>query len=258
MDNKIENPYNLPSEFIMEQTPYDIVPLPSEGKLYKNKKDTIKLGLLTAADENILTSPNIIQSGKMLDILLERKILDKDIKHTDLLSGDRNALLVFLRVSGYGEKYPLIFIDPKTDQEFEFEVDLSKLPIKNLGATPDEKMEFSFTLPFSKDNVKFKLLTAGDEMEAKKEAEGYQGPIKPVVTKRLEKQIMEINGNRDKGEIYRYIQTMKIGDSGELRKYINKIEPGISMFTEVEAPSGEKFRSSVSIGVNFFWPYLEL
>ena len=34
--------------------PHDVVPLPSDGIFYKNKKKSLKVGYLTASDENIL------------------------------------------------------------------------------------------------------------------------------------------------------------------------------------------------------------
>jgi hypothetical protein len=34
--------------------PHDVVPLPSGGVFYKNKKNAVKVGYLTANDENIL------------------------------------------------------------------------------------------------------------------------------------------------------------------------------------------------------------
>ena len=42
--------------------PHDVVQLPTGGVFYKNKKKTVKVGYLTANDENILLSG--LQQGK--------------------------------------------------------------------------------------------------------------------------------------------------------------------------------------------------
>ena len=87
--------------------PYDLIPLPSEGKLYPNKKKRVKLAYLTTADENILTSPNLVESGDFLEILINRKLLEPSLRYKDLLPGDRNAIMIWLRATVYGEMYPV-------------------------------------------------------------------------------------------------------------------------------------------------------
>ena len=98
----------------MMEPAHDVIALPSQGKFYKNKKSTVKVAYLTAADENILTSPNLLQNGKVIDVLLDRKVIDQEIKASQLLSGDKNAILFFLRSTGYGEMYTVEVTDPKT------------------------------------------------------------------------------------------------------------------------------------------------
>jgi hypothetical protein len=78
--------------------------LPSLGKTYRNKKPNVRLGYMTTADENILTSPNLLQSGEFFNVL---KILEPDLRYNDLLVGDRNAIMIWLRATGYGEMYPV-------------------------------------------------------------------------------------------------------------------------------------------------------
>ena len=103
----------------MMEPAHDVISLPSQGRFYKNKKSTVKVAYLTAADENILTSPNLLQNGKVIDVLLDRKVIDQDIKPGQMLSGDKNAILFFLRATGYGEMYPVELTDPKTGSKFE-------------------------------------------------------------------------------------------------------------------------------------------
>jgi hypothetical protein len=237
--------------------PYDIIPLPSEGLFYENKKSSVKVSYLTAADENILLSPNLLKSGKALDVLLERKILDKDIKPSDLLPGDRDAIYIFLRSTGYGNIYPVKLRDPKTGEEFDYEVDLSVLKYKPIQM-PDVSGEYTMKLPLSKNTIKFRLLTTKDvdsideEIEKKKKMMKFY--VDETSTKKLERMIMEIDGDRDKGRISQFILNMRIGDSSAIRKEYSKVEPGVDLSLEVEAPSGEFFRTSVPITISFFWP----
>ena len=123
------DPNYVPEEY---KVPYDIIELPSQGLLYPNKKSKVKVEFLTAYDENILTSPNIMASGKLIDVLIERKVKDLGFDHNLLLEGDRMAIIIFLRVSAFGEKYIQPVVDPKTNKLVEGEIDLSKLENKQL------------------------------------------------------------------------------------------------------------------------------
>tara|TARA_R110001592_G_scaffold19593_1_gene80149 strand:- start:2972 stop:3730 length:759 start_codon:yes stop_codon:yes gene_type:complete len=242
--------------------PFDMISLPSKGILYPGCDETIKVEYMTAEDENILTSPNLLQSGKVLDVLLDRKIKEKGISSKDLLLGDRNAIMVFLRSTSYGEMYPVKLTDPTTQKEFETEINLSELKIKNLGATPDENGNFSFDLIRTKKKIKFRLLTTRDEEDLikgeERRAKIYKGDVSNLLTSRLSKQIVEVEGTTDKSYIQQFVQYMPAGDSLELRKYMDDIEPGIDLRVDVEAPSGAGFRSLVPITVRFFWPNVEL
>ena len=253
----MSNENNKTNEFHFE-VPFDVLPLPSKGLLYPGNKDSIKVEYMTASDENILTSPNLIKSGKVLDILIERKVKESPVPVDQMLVGDRNAIMIWLRATGYGEMYPVKLTDPMTAEDFETEIDLNELKTKEIGAQPDENNEFSFEMPKSKAKIKFRMLTVGDEREilqkSEKRAKLTKSPITNLLTSRLEKQIVEINGNRDPNYISKYIQVIPAYDSLKFREYIDEIEPGIDMTVDVEAPSGEPFRSTIPIGINFFWP----
>ena len=129
------DPNYVPDEY-KEQ--YDVIELPSQGILYPNKKSTVKVSYLTTIDENILSSPNIINSGKLVDILLERKVKDLGFDTKDLLDGDRMAILVFLRATGLGDKYAQPVLDPNTSKVVSGEIDLPSLKQKKLTVQPGE------------------------------------------------------------------------------------------------------------------------
>lgn len=254
---------NQYSQNFIQEPPHDVIDIPSKGVYYANKKDKLKVAYLTAADENILTSPNLIQSGRVLEVLLSKKILDKDIKPEQLLSGDRNAVLFFLRSTGYGSEYEVPLIDPKDKKEFNYKFDLDGIQHKEIKLTPDEKGENTFTLPITKKVLKFRYLTQGEEDKVVKDDESRRkklgkDAISEVLTNRLAAQIMEIDGSRDRGQIQMFVNNMPVRDAMAVREYISDNEPGLDLNFEVDAPSGETFRTELPITPKFLWPYFEL
>ena len=255
-NNSNINPYILELSQPNYNSPFDVIPLPSEGKLNRLKKSSVKVSFMTTADENILTSPNLIKSGEFLSILLNRKILEPTLRYNDLHVGDRNAIMIWLRATGYGEMYPVTLLD-ENDVPFETEINLFDLKIKNLGAEPDEEGLFDFTFPLSKNEIKFKLLTCGDvdEIEIKVEAEKEIGnPVNNYSTYMLEKSIVELNGNRDKNLIREFSKTIRIRDAKSFSEYIEKIESGVDLNIEVRTPGGGSVNTFLPLNFGFFWP----
>jgi len=142
---------------------YDIIPLPSKGECYRHKKDKVKVGYLTASDENIITSPNLYESGDIMNILLKRKVLDKDVNVDELVSGDVDAIMVWLRGTAYGNEFPFETTIPGTTRTIKTSADLSKLNYKPFSLSGDENGHFKFVLPRTKAEIKFKFLTKKEE-----------------------------------------------------------------------------------------------
>lgn len=138
---------------------YDIVKLPSKGQCYKTKKDSIKVAYLTAYDENMILSPNLYKDGSFLDFLLHNKVLDDEISPDNLVQGDRDAIIIWLRATGYGTEYPIVVADEYSGKEFETSVDLSEIKYKPFKLKGDENGYFSFTMPETGDLIKFRYLT---------------------------------------------------------------------------------------------------
>ena len=234
--------------------PHDIVPLPSEGFFYKNKKKSVKVGYLTAADENILMAGGLDTTTT----LLRNKLYEPDMRIDDLLEGDVEAILVFLRNTGFGPEVNLTLTDPQTRKQFQATVVLDQLSIIK-GQKPSDDGTFTTTLPKSGANVKLKPITYGEINEIQKIVESYpQGRPAPRVTLRLTKEIVEVNGTSDKAEIVKFIESMPIMDSKFIRKFMNDNEPRLDMTREVTAPSGEKLTANVGFGVEFFRPFFGL
>lgn len=241
-------------------TAFDLLPLPSEGKLYKSKKANVKVAYLTAADENILTSPNLLESGEFLEILINRKLLETDLRYRDLHIGDRNAIMLWLRATAYGEMYPITLFD-EDDEPFETEVNLSDLKVKKLPIEPDTEGLFDFMLPVSKMQTKFKLLNVGDLediQELIEEDKKNNVPVNNLNTYTLERQIVEIDGIRDRQYIREFIQNMRVRDSKELKEYIAKIDCGVDLEIDVRTPRGGSIKTFLPLNVKFFWPDLSL
>lgn len=141
---------------------FDVIRLPSKGQCYEGNMSSIAVSYLTANDENMIVSPNLYRDGLILDYLLKAKIKNKNIDPDDLLEGDREAIILWLRATGYGTQYPITVTDNKTGIEFDTLLDLTQIKHKPFLLEGDEYGHFDFTLPHTKDEIKFRFLTHGD------------------------------------------------------------------------------------------------
>jgi hypothetical protein len=231
--------------------PHDVVPLPSQGVFYKNKKKSIKVGYLTANDENILMGGG----NDMTQTLLRSKIYEPDVRIEDLLEGDVESILIFLRNTAFGPEMELNLSDPITKKPFKGTVRLDELNVNN-GQLPSEDGTFVTLLPKSQATVKLKPMTYGEIMEVQKMVDSYpQGRVAPKITWKLNKQIIEINGVQDRTEISKFVDQMPIADSKYIRKFMDDNEPRLDLTRTVIAPSGEKLTVNVGFGVDFFRPF---
>jgi hypothetical protein len=231
--------------------PHDVVPLPSGGIFYKNKKSSIKVGYLTASDENILMGGG----NDITTNLLRTKIYEPDLRIEDLLEGDVEAVLIFLRNTAFGPEMDIKVKDPITNKEFKTTVSLEQLSIKN-GEKPNNDGTFTVTLPKSQTSVRLKVLTWGELNELTRIYESYpQNRVVPKVTLRLQKQIVEIDGVTDLGQIARFVEQMPILDSKFIKKFLDDNEPRLDLTRTITAPSGEKLTVNVGFGADFFRPF---
>ncbi len=235
---------------------YDVVELPSRGIYYPSGTKSVKVAYLTASDENILSSANLVASGKIISELLRRKVLTKDVDVDDLVLEDQQAILIFLRNTAFGTELKMRLKDPQTNEDFEHTVDLSELTYKEFDLKADGNGEYPYFMEKSKVNITFKFLLKKDEDELAEMEKSWNGlGTAPVVTKRLEKLIQTVEGNKDPMNIRNFIEKLPILDSQNFRKYYNKIKPGVDLRHEVNAPSGEKVRFTIDFGVEFFRPF---
>jgi hypothetical protein len=230
--------------------PHDVVKLPTEGKFYKSKKKSVKVGYLTAADENIIMASN---GDDLVISLLRSKIYEPDLRPEDMLNGDIEALLIFLRNTSFGPEYKISVLDPQTNKRFSTEVMLDALDFKKTSTLPNEDGTFDVTLPKSGVNVKLRPLTWRENQDINKMAEGYPvGRVAPKVTWRLQKQIVSVGGDSEPGTIKKFVEGLPIMDSKFIRNFINDNEPQLDLRKAVITPSGEKVDVDIAFGVEFF------
>lgn len=177
---------------------FDVIPLPSKGEGYRDKIAKMSVAYLTAYDENMIVSPNLYRDNLILDYILQEKLLSKEIDPMDLLEGDRDAIILFLRASGYGNEYPITATDNVTGKEFDAIVDLSKLKYKEFSLKGDSNGWFPFTLPQSGVEVKFRFPTHRDKLMLEKMQEAEENATrKDVISNYVETLDLYIENDKD-------------------------------------------------------------
>jgi hypothetical protein len=246
--------------------PVEQVPLPSNGVIYSpssplHGRETLQIKAMTAQEEDILLSRALIKEGTVATHLIKSCLIDKMIDVNDLLAGDRNSLLVAIRITGYGTAYTASATCPSCNRDDTHTFDLSNIGIKRLSVDPISQgmNEFSFDLPVSKKKVTFKLITVRDEDEISRTKERMSklfpdAKIDNVVTRQLENQILSIDGIYEKGPINAFIKSMPALDSRMLRTHMANIEPGLDMRVDLSCKfCGAESKVALPAGASFFW-----
>jgi len=239
--------------------PTEVVDLPSGGKLYPKdsplSSGKIELKYMTAKEEDILTSQNLIKKGVVVDKLLNSLIITKNITSDDLLIGDKNAVMVASRILAYGGDYVVEVTNPNTGETQQQTFDLTSCDFKELPEDVDySNNEFELELPVTKVKITFKLLSGRDEVNISKELESLKKIGQQAeVTTRLKHVITSVNGETDKSIISNFVNNMLSKESLFLRDEIQRINPDINLTQEVEF-GGESTELDIPMTVEFFWP----
>ena len=239
------------------QFPAEEVTLPSKGLLYPEdsplRSGIIEMKYMTAREEDILTNVNLIENGTVIDKLLESLIITP-INYNDLLVGDKDAIIVAARILGYGSDYTF------THMGEEIKIDLTTIKDKSLDESLiiDGKNDFSFTLPTSKKEVTFKLLTHGDEQKITRELKGLKKLNKNSsndLSTRMKYILTSIEGDRETKTIREFVDNEFLArDARELRNYIGKIQPSVDLSYDYEDQRGNITKIDIPVGIKFFWP----
>lgn len=239
-------------------TSYEIVSLPSKGLYYSHGISEVEVEYMTSRDEDLLTTPSLIESGTVLDLLLKRKIKTKGIDPEELLAGDRNAIILFLRTSSYGTDYTVQVNDPRNDNSFKEIVDLLKLDYKKITEKPNSNGYFTVKIPMRKKTVEFRLMNSKEDNDLFKKAESikeaYGEEFSQYSTMKLISSIISIDGKTDRSYIERFINAMPALDAYTIRKKILDVSPDVDMTYEFTAKDGYKFEATLSVGLDFFSP----
>ena len=251
--------YNFPTE---------AVELPSKGLCYPKDNPlstgVIDMKYMTAKEEDILTSANLIRKGTVLDELFKSLILSP-INYNDLIVGDKNAIMIASRILGYGSEYRFTATCPACLHKNEMVVNLSELGENSYDvdalAGLGENGYIEFELPASKRKVKVKILTQRDQTRIDKEVKGLAKLKKTATsTVTMKHVIVDLDGETDNAKIRKFVDTELLAmDSRAIRQFLKSITPDIEMKIEVpDGETGDTFRVPLSIGLDFFWPDVEL
>ena len=245
-----------------QKFPSEVIDLPSEGKLYPEghpcKDGKIEIKYMTAKEEDILTSQNLISKGVVIDRLLDSLILTEGVKIEDLLLGDKNAIMVAARILAYGPEYTCEVTNPKNGQKSQQTFNLADCPFKKLPKDVKEN-SFEVTLPISKTKIKFSLLSGKEEKLIEKDLEASKKVgvgVRPELTTRLRYLIKEVDGDNSQAVINAIAQNMLARDSKFLREELSKVSPDIELSQEIEL-GGESVKVNIPMTVGFFWPDAE-
>ena len=239
--------------------PSEVIDLPSEGKLYPKEhpcsNGKVELKYMTAKEEDILTSANLIKKGLAIDKLLDSLILTEGVKINNLLLGDKNAIMVAARILAYGPEYTCKVVHPMTGDIIEHTFNLADCPFQKLDDDVTEN-NFEFELPASKTKVTFKVLNGVEEKNIDKEIESSKkigSDVSPELTTRFRHSITSVNGDTDTSTINNFSNNILARDSLSLRRKMASVVPDIRLKQEVSL-GGDVVEVDIPLTTEFFWP----
>lgn len=244
--------------------PTEVISLPSKGWFYPPnhplaKDGKLELKMMTAKEEDILLSKNLMKKGVVLDKLLESLIVDKAIDAKQLLVCDRNAAFIAIRRLAYGDKYKALIECGRCEKENEVVIDLSKFDNKpfDFEKYPRGQNAFNFVLPKSGVKVTYKLLTQEDDNKIEAEVaelEKLYGDVSKEVTTRLKHTIIAVDG--DPKRVRHFVDNeLRAADSLAFRVHLRKEMPDVDITFDFACEKcGASRKEIMPIGQQFFWP----
>ena len=250
-------------------TPTDFVDLPSKGRFYGeghplHQCETVEIRHMTAKEEDILTSESFLKKGVAVDRLLQAVIVDKNIKLKELLIGDKNAIIMATRVTGFGPLYETKIRCPscaeQTDHSFNLdELDLSsgeELP-SNVTLLSNGNFEIDLKVGKSSFKVEVQLLTGADESAwtAKKAKQKKMKLPEAPITSQLKMIIVGVNDITDGSLVEQFIESLPVTASRAIRTVYDEVMPNVDLTQDFECVEcGHEGRIDVPLNVDFFWP----
>ena len=245
--------------------PTEIITLPSRGQFYPEghplASGKIEMKYMTAKEEDILSSTNLIKQGVVIDKLLQSLIVTK-VNYNDLLLCDKNAVFVAARVLAYGPDYEVEITCPNCGQVSKHVVDLQDFDEKviDFDALPKHVNRFNYTFPVSKKSIEFKMLTHGDESNIAEDIKRYKklskiSGVDPELSTRLKHIIVSVEGDESKGTINSFVDNLLSRDSLAFRNHLKAVTPELETTFTFECPHCDHVNEKMGmpINVNFFW-----
>ena len=249
--------------------PTEFVDLPSQGRFYPeghplHGEDSIEIKQMTAKEEDILTSETLLKKGVALDRVIQSLIVDKRINAETLLVGDRNAIVIAARTSGYGNVYETEVTCPSctSQQRYAFDLNLARVfhgkrEVEELELTANENGTFDIALPRTRLNVTFKLLTGKDEKSMLKgmQQDRKKKDVERNVTRQLFNTIVSVNDDSSAGTIKYLIENIPSMDARHLRVAYQQVAPNIELEQHFECNECDYEQPmEVPLTADFFWP----
>lgn len=245
--------------------PTEVISLPSQGKCYPEdnplSSGQIEIKYMTAREEEILASQNLIRKGVVLDKLFEAIIVDKKVNIEDIVLGDKNAIMLAARILGYGPEYVVQIMDD-LGETHKVTVDLGKVETKETDLELlNRENRYTFTTSTG-INLEWKMLTHGDENKIEADIRALErlnkdgNSTSAELTTRYRYMILSVDGKTDTQSITKFINNQFLTrDTKAFRENIRKHQPDINMEFEWQNPTtGDTEVKPIPMGVGFFWP----
>ncbi len=264
-DTSVPPPASDPLDFV---SPTEFVELPSKGIGYPDghplkDEEVIEIRFMTAKDEDILTSQTLLKKGIALERFMQNIIVE-NIDTKSLLVGDRNAIIVAARASGYGNIYETSVTCPACGERQEESYDISKPKVQECQWTEDNKIitktddgTFIARTPMTNFDIEIRLLNGLDELELAQISSGKRKKkiTESTMTDQFKRMIVSISGYDDKQIINKYVDRMPTQDSRFLRSVYKTVCPNIRIVKDFTCNScGHEQELEVPFGADFFWP----
>ena len=266
-DDKIANIFDFVN-------PTTFVSLPSKGKLYSEDhplfgKEEIEIKQMTAKQEDILTSKNLLKKGIAIDRFIQSMLVDQTLDIDSLLLGDKGAILVAARVDGYGPDYTTSVTCPScsntTDYTFDLEEqqeemlsDSSEVLSSELPENVTRTQEGTFMLSLDAGfDVEVRPLYSSDEKRlVKTMANRQKAKLQDsAVTDQLKTMIVSIAGYDDRPTVNKAVDLMPIRAVREIREIYQKIIPSVDLKRSFSCDACDaETMLEVPLTAEFFWP----
>jgi len=254
--------------------PTEIIELPSRGLIYPKdnplSSGKVEMKYMTAKEEDILTTQSYIKDGSVLDRLFQSLIISngegQPIKYVDLVTGDKNAIMIAARILGYGKDYEVEVEDPYSNNKQKETIDLTQFENNEYDGSNQiepNRNEFEFTLPRSERKITFMAMTESKERKVKHQVEELKKANRKLkdatsreLTTRLKNMILSVDGDSEQKTINHFVDNELFAvDSKALRAYINEVIPDIDLTWEfVSEETGEGRMMQLPMDTSFFWP----